>query len=340
MNIFKHRDYYYLSYSDQNNQRKRISTKTKNYAEAKIFLKEFKEGIYPKRKNKNRLQPIIEQFLKYSQVNHAPNTFYTYTSVLKDFEKHFRGYLIQKISSRELENYVLDKTSRVSAYTGKKYYRHCSCFFEKAISWEYLNINPFKKFKAPRIPEKMPAYFSVEEIKKLLSVIKDGDLIKDIVLFALYTGMRQAEIYNLRWIDIDFINRVVKIQNSEHFTTKNKRIRFIPMNEEVYKLLLNRQSNKILGNEIVFYSQELSYKSLRHYITHKFKEYVRTANLNDALHFHSLRHTFASWLVQRDTNIFAVMKLLGHSTIATTMIYTHLSPETLHSEVNKLSILN
>jgi site-specific recombinase XerD len=73
------------------------------------------------------------------------------------------------------------------------------------------------------------------------------------------------------------------------------------------------------------------------FISKKFKKYVIKANLNPNLNFHSLRHTFASWLVQRGVSIYEVSKLLGHSDIKVTKIYSHLSAEDLRASVEKLN---
>jgi site-specific recombinase XerD len=75
------------------------------------------------------------------------------------------------------------------------------------------------------------------------------------------------------------------------------------------------------------------------YVEHKFKQYVRWAGLNDDLKFHSLRHTFATWVVQNGASIYEVQKLLGHSDIKTTQIYAHLMASELHSTVNRISFL-
>jgi len=73
------------------------------------------------------------------------------------------------------------------------------------------------------------------------------------------------------------------------------------------------------------------------YVEHKFKQYVRSAGLKENLKFHSLRHTFATWLVQNGASIYEVQKLLGHSDIKTTQIYAHLLASELHSTVNRIS---
>jgi site-specific recombinase XerD len=74
------------------------------------------------------------------------------------------------------------------------------------------------------------------------------------------------------------------------------------------------------------------------WVTHRFKKYIRRAGLNDRLKFHSLRHTFATWLVQRGSTLFEVQKLLGHSSSAVTEMYSHLQPEQMHSTVNRIDL--
>jgi site-specific recombinase XerD len=75
------------------------------------------------------------------------------------------------------------------------------------------------------------------------------------------------------------------------------------------------------------------------WVSHKFKYYVYEARFSDdRLHFHSLRHTFASWLVQDGVSLYEVQKLLGHSSIAVTQVYSHLQPEQLHATVNRLKV--
>ena len=70
------------------------------------------------------------------------------------------------------------------------------------------------------------------------------------------------------------------------------------------------------------------------------REFLLYLNVsNQEIHFHSLRHSFASWLAQDGTSVYMIKDLLGHSDVKTTQIYSHLQPESLHSEVNKISIL-
>ena len=106
------------------------------------------------------------------------------------------------------------------------------------------------------------------------------------------------------------------------------------MSDELYRLLKDRKEAIRFECEVVFHNKnggELLYTS----VSQKFKKYVRRAALNDKLHFHSLRHSFASALVSSGVSLYAVQKLLGHTSSRTTEIYSHLLPQQLHFEVNR-----
>jgi len=88
-------------------------------------------------------------------------------------------------------------------------------------------------------------------------------------------------------------------------------------------------------NDFIFNRYE-GIKLNESYISKRFKRAVRSAKLNDDIHFHSLRHSFASALVQRGVSLYAVKELLGHEDIKTTQIYSHLQKENLSKAVNLL----
>ncbi len=110
-------------------------------------------------------------------------------------------------------------------------------------------------------------------------------------------------------------------------------MRTVPMNDTVANLL----RAKSLREGPVFNGRR-GRRANPHFVSKKFKEAVRNLGLDGRLHFHSLRHTFASLLVQRGVSLYEVQNLLGHSTVAVTQIYAHLQPSTLQSTVNKISL--
>jgi integrase/recombinase XerD len=110
----------------------------------------------------------------------------------------------------------------------------------------------------------------------------------------------------------------------------------VPMSEDLFNLLKERKENIKTESAYVFHNRKG--KPLKEQtISQQFKKYVISAKINDKLHFHSLRHSFATHLVKKGVPLFAIQKLLGHSTSKTTEIYSHLLPQQLHREVNILA---
>jgi integrase/recombinase XerD len=106
------------------------------------------------------------------------------------------------------------------------------------------------------------------------------------------------------------------------------------MSEAAWLILTQRAQANQAEHVFTFNAQRV----LEDLVTKKFKDYVREAGINPKLHFHSLRHTFATWLVQSGVRIYEVQKLLGHSNISVTQICSHLAAMELHEAVEKISI--
>jgi integrase len=230
-----------------------------------------------------------------------------------------------------MEEYFLKRMKDRSAYSAKRDLAYISCALKRAISEGYLISNPCQGIKSFRLPEKFPNYYSKEEFLKLISVIEDMDL-RDVVKFAVNTGLRQMEIITLKWSQINMEDRYFILDNQAQLT-KTKRVRNVPINQNSFDILKQRKENII--NEYVFNYQGKPIK--QEYLIHKFKKYVYKAKINPGLNFHSLRHTFASWLIQKGAPIYQVSKLLGHSNLSTTEIYSHLRRDDLLLTSNLLN---
>jgi site-specific recombinase XerD len=107
------------------------------------------------------------------------------------------------------------------------------------------------------------------------------------------------------------------------------------MSEAVFELLSRRQLTAS-ASSFVFHRKGLQLPG--DYVQHKFKRYARKLGLSENVRFHTLRHTFATWLVQEGVSIYEVQKLLGHSDISVTQVYSHLAASELHSAVEKLRV--
>ena len=138
----------------------------------------------------------------------------------------------------------------------------------------------------------------------------------------------------LAWQDIDFDRKVIVVRNSESFTTKNKKNRVVPMSEHLWRMLVTRRG---AGHCDLLFHRD-GRKLEKDYVSKTFKRCVLNTELDGKLHFHSLRHTFASWLVQDGVSLYEVQKLLGHSSSKVAEVYSHLQPEPMHSTVNRIDL--
>lgn len=326
---------YYLYFSDETGTRHKVTTSCRKKSEALTFLQHFKRNEYEKRKKLKAISfsDFKEQFLVYSSGIHSPKTLRTNATAFREFIRVEGNKPLHSIGMREIEHFLSVKRQEASEWTARKYYGSLAAAFEKAVQWNYLEENPFRKVPKPKGREILPAFFTESDFRLLLSVIADRDF-KELCITALLTGLRLSELLNLRWNDLDFSSKVILIRNTEKFTTKTRKNRIVPMSDELYRLLKGRKEAIRFECEVVFHNKnggELLYTS----VSQKFKKYIRRAGLNDKLHFHSLRHSFATALVSSGVSLYAVQKLLGHTTIRTTEIYSHLMPQQLHFEVNR-----
>ena len=299
------------------------------------FLYHFKRNAYDKRKKLKAISysDFVEQFKEYSSGVHSLKTQKTNTTAFKEFLRVEGNKPLHSIGIREIEHFLSKKKQEASEWTARKYYGSLASAFEKAVQWNYLEENPFRKVSKPKGREIIPVFFTESDFRLLLSVIEDRDF-KELCITALLSGLRLGELLALRWNDIDFTSKVILVRNSETFTTKTRKNRIVPMSEELFRVLGERKERIRFECEIVFHNK-YGGKLLETTVSHYFKLYVVDAGINGKLHFHSLRHSFASALVMSGVSLYAVQKLLGHTTSKTTEIYSHLLPQQLHFEVNR-----
>lgn len=179
-------------------------------------------------------------------------------------------------------------------------------------------------FEMPRFDNRRMRFLSKTEAHQLLKVLQStSPLWRDISLFAIMTGLRAGEIFNLQKQNFDSKNNLLRF-----FDSKTQKNRYIPLNRVSTSILKKYLSNK--NNFIFVNSQGQQWKQ----VSKKFFIAVELCGFNtgisdnrDKVVFHTLRHTFASWLVQNGVSLQIVSDLLGHQSLKTTMRYAHLAPE-------------
>jgi integrase len=332
---------YYIGYR-VDGRRKWKSTGEENKSEALKALTHFEELL----KGKTvcaALSKFIATFLPFGSATYSKCTVDFYEQSLNRLVSLVGDLPLSSLTMQHLDRYKVNRMKdkakhmehAVSAATINRELQALRAAMYTAVRWKLVSQNPFAKIQFVPIPEATPTYFSKEAFQTLLKSISE-EWLRDMLIFGALTGMRRGEIVNLQWKDIDLDNKVIYVQSSPTFKTKNGKRRIIPMNNLVYSLLKAKAEKKEL-TEYVFTKEGKGI--LDDYASKKLKKYVRKQFGDDCkLHFHSLRHTFATWLVQGRVNIYEVQKLLGHSSVKVTEIYSHLAASELHSSVNKIQL--
>jgi len=190
------------------------------------------------------------------------------------------------------------------------------------------------KVKRPKVDNRRMRFLSREEAGNLLALLATTSKdVHDMSLFALHTGMRASEIFSLTWSDVDLATGIISVKD-----TKSGRNRAAFVTEEVQCMLLARPGGQ--PSELVFPGRNGKRISQ---ISDSFPRCVDKLGLNEGITdrrqrvtFHTLRHTFASWLVENGTNIYTVKELLGHSDLKLTSRYAHVGENALRSAVETL----
>ncbi|MDR3611037.1 MAG: tyrosine-type recombinase/integrase [Ignavibacteriaceae bacterium] len=321
---------WYVYYRNEERKKTRLSTRTTFKNEALNFLKDFDKE---KKKISNVNFTLNEFTIKYlgvSRITHTDNSQRMAKSILEKF-KEFVGsdVLLKNINKNMAESFILSTYQRAK-YNAALQLRHLKAAFNRAIEWGFIEKNPFKGIKL-RIPENNPTFITKEELNTIVANEKDL-MLKNIYLWAFHTGMRLSEIMNLEWSDLDLTQNIIRVRNKESFTTKSKRERIIPIGKVVLEILNGIKENPEYMNSNYIFNKAGERLGLV-WVSKKFKKCVRLANLSESIHFHTLRHSFASHLVQRGTSLYILQKLLGHSQISITQKYSHLNQESMNQAI-------
>ncbi len=244
--------------------------------------------------------------------------------------KQVKTYFYDKELNKEnINKYIVFLKSKYKTKTIKRKITTLKSFVNYLEYEEIIENNPFKniniKFKEEFI---LPKIIPLLEIEKIINYIyneykiKDNNIskLRDLLLVQLLisTGMRVSEISNLKLYDININNNTFKING------KGDKERIIYINNEKLKNTLIKYIEKHSGNEYLFVNNRgsrLSEQSIRFML----KKYAKLSGVQLKITPHMFRHTFATMLLDEDVDIRHIQQILGHSSIITTQIYTHMS---------------
>lgn len=250
-------------------------------------------------------------------------------SKIKNLLSFFGHYILAQITPRRIVEYKAKRyADGMAPGTINQELAIVKNAFNLAIrEWEWCRDNPATRVSMEKENNKRDRWLTHEEEVRLLRACPDW--LREIILFALHTGMRRGEILSLTWEGVDLFRKTVTVLQS-----KNGEKRTIPVNQTVLGLLKARAKVRLLKTNHVFYGR--TYTSVAPNILERaFSTAVRKIEIEN-FHFHDLRHTFATRLVQSGVDIYKVQRLLGHKSPVMTQRYAHHYPESLRDGVEIL----
>ncbi|MCX8124646.1 MAG: site-specific tyrosine recombinase XerD [Spirochaetes bacterium] len=284
----------------------------------------------------------IKRFKRFLQIEKglSPNSIYSYTYDLKKFADFLarRNKTILNATQDDVEQFLFFEKNkkRNSARTLARSLAAIRQFYNYIASIENIN-NPTVKIETPHFQKTLPDFLSIEEIDRLFASIREDDIyqLRDKAIFELLysAGLRISEAVELKVVDVDLKNKFLKVLG------KGNKERIVPIGDEAKRLIekyLNDSRPIILGNrvsEYLFISKKggmLNRKSVWRLL----KGYAKMVDIRKNITPHTLRHSFATHLLERGADLRAVQELLGHVDISTTQIYTHLARKQLQ-EIHK-----
>ena len=263
-----------------------------------------------------------------------------YHKYLKD---KFQNIPVDQISPFSLEQIKSDLISKkLSPATIKHVLVLFRQVWNKAIKWNMTHLpNPIKSVSLPRVQNARERFLTREQAKQLLAELMVIDQsVYEMALLSLQTGMRAGEIFALRWADIDLETKTISVPSVRGGMKRAGRK--VYMNDTVAVMF----ASKVTGDQTdwIFTTRDGKQKTK---VNRTFVATVNRLGLNDGITgrrdtvtFHTLRHTFASWLAMAGTPLVTIKELLGHSTLAMTERYSHLIPDLKRDAIRQIELGN
>jgi integrase/recombinase XerC len=279
-------------------------------------------------------------YLRYER-NMSPETIRAYEKDLHQFLRFFhRGdgtpVLPGEISTLQVREFLQGlREKNYQKTTVVRKLATIRSFYKFLLKKGHVAVNPLTEIQTPKVDKRLPHFLAVEEVEKLLNAPQGGSFqaIRDrAILEVLYsTGLRVSELTALNTTDIDTTGEIIKARG------KGRRERVMPIGAPallaVRKYLEVRSAVPRINEsdpDALFlnrFGDRLSSRSIRKILD----KYIRITGLNEKTSPHTLRHSFATHLLNRGANLRMVQELLGHKHLSTTQIYTHVTTQAMKS---------
>ena len=297
--------------------------------------------VHEKRAKKDEQALIIKKYLQYLKLEKSlsKNTIEAYTS---DLDKLLSFLLLEdteilKVQLSDLQQFLaglhdigIHPRSQARILSGVK------SFFHFLIMADYLEADPSELLEGPKIGFKLPEVLTVEEIDLIMSTIdlskKEGQRNRAILETLYSCGLRVSELTNLKISELYLNEGYIKVEG------KGNKQRLVPISpraiKEIQFYFIDRNQGKIKpGYEDFVFLARWGNAISRIMIFHLIKELADKAGIVKNISPHTFRHSFATHLLEGGANLRAIQCMMGHESIVTTEIYTHIDRHMLRSEI-------
>lgn len=275
----------------------------------------------------------INDFLLYLEMdlNYSKNTIDTYLNALNHLNNEINKDIL-KLSSNEIEKFISSLNLESSSISN--YLSAYKTFYNYYIKIGKININPIDKVDTPKLSKHLPTYLTVEEVDKLLNIeITDAFSARNKSLLELLyaTGLRISELINLEFKNIDLNDCIVRIMG------KGSKERIVPINDMAIKYLkiyvkdFRHKLVKTEQNNYVYLNNH-GKKMTRQGVFKMIKKRTQEAGIKKDVSPHTLRHSIATHMLENGADLRIIQEFLGHESIGTTQIYTHLTNQKLKND--------
>lgn len=244
----------------------------------------------------------------------------------------------EKISEDTIQQFIYSISKELNARSQARIISGLKSFFSYMIFEDYRTDNPMELIEAPKIGRKLPDTLSLEDVDNLIAAIdlstNEGERNRAILETLYGCGLRVSEIVSLKISDLFFEEGFIKI------TGKGNKQRFVPIAKstqkyiELYKNTIRNHMTIVKGCEDTLFLNRRGNKLTRAMIFTIIKNLAVKINLKKNISPHTLRHSFATHLLENGADLRSIQMMLGHESITTTEIYVHLDRKHLTQIIN------
>ena len=281
---------------------------------------------------------LIDQFIDFYWLTTgaSKNTLSAYRSDLKIFSQWLNETSLIEVNKKLIQDYFLYRQStHISSSTQSRVLTCLHSFYQFLLDNNLINTDPTEQLSYPKLEKKLPVFLNIQEVEKLLEAPNSSSLFGQrdrAMLELLYScGLRVSELINLSYHNINIKEEFIRIHG------KGNKERILPMGEIAIEYLKSDESNSrpILlknGQSDSYFLSNRGKAMSRQNFFYIIKAYATQAGIDKPLSPHSLRHAFATHLVQKGADLRSVQLMLGHSDISSTQLYTHIQNAQLKAQ--------